>query len=247
MLSKIHIFGPLYVQTYGLSIAIGIVLAVAGAYYQKEKSGVPHLEEHLWPFIVWVGAGAILGGRLLFCLLEGDFSEWYALWQGGFCILGSLAIGSLAALAYAKHYHLSLLPVLDCAALYIPLIQAVSRVGCFLAGCCGGTRIDSTSILFTQIPLAFHPTQLYSALCFLLIFLGLQLYKKYKPVAGSLALVYLGLAFFERGMNDFWRFERGKLYDGFSIQQWGAFGVSIMMLAAWLILITHSRRKIKFS
>jgi len=176
--------------------------------------------------ILMVGVIAgLLGGRLLYIIEEpnsfASYLEWFAFWKEGFSIMGSilgiLFIGPL----YLKRYGISILPFSDLVSIYIPLLQGIARIGCFFAGCCCG--ISTTvpwAIIYTDsntiAPLYsyLHPTQLYSATVFFLIFILMYfILQKILLKPGQLFTAYLMLTSTERFIVDFWRADRIFSFD----------------------------------
>jgi phosphatidylglycerol---prolipoprotein diacylglyceryl transferase len=230
-----HIYGPFYLNSYGLVIWLGLLISLHLACRdQRSKPFLSHLSSLL---LTGIGA-AVIGGRLLFCITN-SWNDWYELWQGGFCILGSVLGGLAAFCLYSWWHRLQLLPFLDLVATYATLLQSISRIGCFLAGCCHGISTNAWwAITYTNpaccapLSIPLHPTQLYSALFLLCIFFVLRLVlSRYNLQPGTIATVYLAGAALERGIIDFWRAERGLLYGGLSLQQW----VGVFMLGALVL------------
>lgn len=165
-------------------------------------------------------AAGLVGGRLLYVLQNihefPHFWDALRLWDGGFAILGSV-LGILLAMPwYLRRVQIPILPFLDLAALYAPLLQAISRLGCFFAGCCHG--IPSTlpwSVIYTDkdslapLGIAIHPTQVYSSLILGCIFLFFYFFLQPRITkAGQLLAAYLICAGLERFLVDFWRADR---------------------------------------
>lgn len=217
-----HIYGPLWINSYGLMIAIGFSLM---CYLMLRHPG----REKIITFstfsdMVFIGLFAgIIGGRLLFVLENPDaFSEnWLSIffpWEGGFSMLGTMLALLMVLPATLWYWGVPILALLDIVAIYAPLLQAVSRIGCFLAGCCYGlpagsslpwavTYSDPNSFAPLHIPL--HPTQLYASIISLLVFFimyGVLQHKLTKQ--GQLLCAYIALASFVRFGSDFWRWNR---------------------------------------
>lgn len=226
----IHLYGPLGIQSYGLFIIMGIVISLAAARYNKRFSQL-HLE-HLYINIIMVSviAGCI-GGRLLEVisepLLYPSWYDWFALWQGGFSILGSI-IGVITIMPfYLKTINVPIIPLFDLVSIYAPLCQSIARLGCFTAGCCYGITTNSIFAVVYSNPhtlaaygIAIHPTQLYSSAILLAIFIfmycvGQRILKK----PGELFSMYLALASLERFFVDFWRADRIMINNYVSFHQ----------------------------
>jgi phosphatidylglycerol:prolipoprotein diacylglycerol transferase len=137
-------------------------------------------------------------------------------WDGGFSILGSI-MGILFCMPiYLKIKKIPVLPYFDLIALFAPLLQAISRLGCLCAGCCHGIPCTKTwcitytdSLSLAPLGISLHPTQLYSSLALFSIFLLLYFYvQKHVQRTGLVLCWYLILVGAERFIVDFWRADR---------------------------------------
>ena len=215
----IHLYGPFGIHSYGLFIVLGIIVSVAVARYNKRFTQL-HLENSFLDIIMISVLAGCIGGRLLEVISEPlvypHWYDWFALWQGGFSILGSI-IGTITIVPfYLKKINVPIIPLFDLVAIYTPLCQSIARLGCFTAGCCYGVATQSMfAVVYTNpntlatygIPV--HPTQLYSSAMLFMIFLfmyyvGQRIFKK----PGKLFATYLTLAALERFFVDFWRADR---------------------------------------
>ena len=117
---------------------------------------------------------------------------------------------------YLKKINVSIIPFFDLVAIFAPLLQSISRIGCFFAGCCYGIPTTSPwgisySDTNTVAPLhlTLHPTQLYSSLALLGIFLFMYFILQHTlKKTGQLFAAYLILASTERFIIDLWRADR---------------------------------------
>jgi phosphatidylglycerol---prolipoprotein diacylglyceryl transferase len=99
---------------------------------------------------------------------------------------------------YLRRHHLSFWATGDLWAPALALGQALGRIGCFMAGCCFGRPTDLPwGVVFTHpntlappnIPL--HPTQLYSFLAGIGIFVVLMALYSRRKFAGQIFIWYL--------------------------------------------------------
>ena len=81
---------------------------------------------------------------------------------------------------------------------YLALGHAIGRIGCFFAGCCYGKPTDLPwAVTFThphslaKLGVPLHPTQLYSSIKALLVFLILITFRRYKKGEGQLIFLYM--------------------------------------------------------
>ncbi len=215
----LHIYGPLWINSYGFMIAVGLLIFVYLSYKDKKRAEI--ISPDLFFNTIFIGLiAAIIGGRILAVISEWkifsqNFIEIFYPWIGGFSILGTI-LGILITIPiYLKYYNIPVLPVFDLIAIYAPLMQAISRIGCFLAGCCYGKVAGPNifwSVIFTNpdslapLNIPLHPTQLYLSLASFLIFLIiLSISKKFKYKNGQILFTYLILESISRFTIHFWR------------------------------------------
>ena len=218
--------GPLTVYSYGVMLALAFVVGIWFATRQARREGVPAntiLDLSLVALIT-----GIIGARILFVLLNLDYYskhpfESIMFWQGGLIYSGGLILGTLCAILFLKVRRLNIWKVVDICAPSLALGQVVGRIGCFLNGCCFGKPV-SWGIKFppgsmasyeqfsqgliksvNEYSLPVHPTQLYSSLNALIIFLILILVRSRKRFNGELFWLYLLLYAITRFAIEFLR------------------------------------------
>lgn len=249
-----HIYGSLYVQSFGVMIALGVLLFIwLMQRHPRFKSILTTDQFHT--ILSYAILAGIVGGRLLYVISSWDSIEYpleiFEIWNGGFSILGSIFGVVLILPWYLRKHNIPVVPFFDLAAIHAPIIQAVARIGCFLAGCCYGkpstmpwavTFPSSSNIPICSVPL--HPTQLYSSLFslvnFLLLYFVLQ---RYLTKPGQLLGAYFVLTSFDRFIIDFWRADRIYLSaswsSALSMHQWIAVGLFVF---GWCIIGISSYR-----
>lgn len=229
-----HIYGPLYIQSYGVCISLALYITLWFSYRDPQRKKVLNDDQFI-AIILWSIVAALLGGRLLYLITSWQTletaGEIFKIWHGGFSLLGSL-IGVLGIMAwYAKKHSLKMIPLLDFFAVYAPLMQSISRIGCFLSGCCHGKpTLSMCSIIYhhsesvAPCGISLHPTQLYSTITLFVIFLSMLYLKKRTTRPGILIVCYLLLVNLERFCIDFLRgdqeFFSSQVLQIFSVHQW---------------------------
>lgn len=215
----IHLFGPIGIQSYGTAIALGLVIFILFANNSERRKKLMSASDFFESIII-ASLCALIGGRLLFWFSSlGDYRnlwEFFFVWDGGFSVLGSITAVLLGMTVYLKKLSIPVLPYFDLVALYAPLLQSISRLGCLCAGCCHGIpTVLAWGITYTDpegfapLHVSVHPTQVYSSLALLTIFLILYFViapRVQRP--GTLLWSYLTLEATERFTIDFWRADR---------------------------------------
>lgn len=251
----LHIYGPFEINSYGLAIAIGLGVFMHFTLKHPLRALLISKED----FINIVVESAIMGiiaGRVLHVISEPhlykNMIDIISIWNGGLSVLGA----TFGVIGYAgwflKKKNIDILLALDIAALYIPLLHCIARIGCFLAGCCYGCPTQLPwAITYTNPEIAaplyikLHPTQLYSSAIFLCIFLFIQfIAKKQYAKRGQITMIYLMLLGFERFFVDFFRGDR--IVSGYnywlSFHQWIAMILFFSALSGFIII--YARKKL---
>ncbi len=252
-----HLYGPLWIQSYGLMIVAGLVLFMYLTYRHPLRKRYLS-SESFHSLIMWGIIGAFAGGRIFevvtqWSLFSHNPIEVFYPWVGGFGILGGI-IGAMVAIGlFLRSRDIAVLPVLDLLAIHAPLLQGISRIGCFFAGCCFGTASftlpwaviyshpDSLAPLF--VPL--HPTQLYSAgFSFGLFILMINVLQHRFTLPGQLISWYLLVEGGARFIVEFWRGDQvftdeyglfASVANVFSVAQWLALGLMVAgAVGLWL-------------
>jgi len=212
----LHIYGPISICSFGLFVVIGLFVFVKLIEKHPLYRRLGLQDNFLKILLVGVGA-ALIGGRILSIITYPDAFEsvWQMLspWEPGYSIMGTVIAVALVVPYYLKRLGVPILPFLDLVGLYAPILQSISRIGCFCAGCCYGINTTMPwGVTYTDpqssapLHVCMHPTQLYSSILlfgiFLFLFFVLQKRLR-KP--GQLAAAYFMLVGIERFVVDFWR------------------------------------------
>jgi len=256
MLSRtiFQIYGPICIYSYGLMIAIGVVCATYLLLKDKRRASLIDMDTLLNILSLGTLVG-IAGGRILHVISSpqdiSSFWHIFALYEGGFSILGTVIAILLFIPWHLKRIAVPILPFFDLIASYAPLIQSISRIGCFFAGCCFGAPAELPwCITYTDpdtlAPLhcTLHPTQLYAATSLLVLFLFLQwVARRFQLAPGQLSALYLALFSAQRLCIDFFRGDRiMHASELLSFHQWIALGLCIASLSAYYLLGKRTRR-----
>ncbi len=259
----LNLWGPLAIQWYGFCIALG-TLAFLFLIKRDPQFTALSLQNCFEPIFLWGAAAVLIGGRILhiICHYE-DYSswmEWFAFWEPGYAVLGS-TLGVIGVVSTYLYIHkIPMLPFLDLAATYAPLLQSIARFGCFFAGCCFGCHTTlpwgvqythAQSLAPTHILL--HPSQLYSAGLLFGAFIIMYLWARTRfIIPGQQAMIMLILASSERFITDFWRGDREMISlctpcgRALSFHQLLALGI-ILTAAILFIVFTYDHDKKRLS
>lgn len=249
----IKIFGvPIY--SYGLFLALAFLVCIILILRRAVIIGInPHEILDLSLYIIISG---VLGARLLYVVFDFDYYvmhpfEILLLNKGGLVFYGGFIFSVIVGILFAKKRKLPVLVIIDLFFLYLPLGQAIGRIGCFLNGCCYGKPTESIfGVQFPEYSFSanqfginhwVYPAQIYSSVTDLVIFVILGLRMKYKKYNGQIALYYMFLYGTARFLLEYIRADNPSVFYGLNIPQI----VSILMIitAAGLEIIRLCRGK----
>lgn len=237
--------GPLTVHGYGVSIAVGLLLALYVACKRAKKRGMD--DDICFGIVFCAAIFGFLGAKIMFCIVE-----WKAfiadplsmLSSSGFVVYGGITGGTLAVLIYSKIKKVKFLDYLDLCMPSVALAQAFGRLGCFFAGCCYGRETESWfgitfhNSLYAPNNVKLIPTQLISSAADLLNMALLLLIakntKKKGVVTGCYVVFYsIGRFLIEMLRDD----ERGSVGILSTSQFYGIFSLVIgAAILYWAIL-----------
>ena len=197
-IEQFDIFG-IKIKSYGIMIAIGIIVAASLFIKKGKKRGYD--EDSLLNLIIFTVIGGVLGGKILFIITEiKDIIKEPSILLNfgyGFVVYGAIGGGALAMYLYCRKKNWNLFEMLDITVPGLAIAQGFGRIGCFLAGCCYGAETDlPIGVVFPQGSLApagihVHPTQIYSSVFDFILGFLLLYYGKNKRINGKVVGLYL--------------------------------------------------------
>ncbi len=251
--------GPFAVHSYGVMLALSFILGIYVAVKKGEKRGIDGDAIVNLGFIIIIAS--IVGARLFYVIFHTEefTGRWlYAFWPvqedgtvglGGLILLGGFILAVTASAIYIRIKRLKFWRLADSIAPSIALGVFLTRIGCYLNGCCFGVACDYPwGVNFpayspagaTMGDLYIHPTQLYSSLYGLAIF-GILMFLDRKPnfdglLIGSFLILY-GIA---RFTVDFFRYYENQMFiiDGLQFNQ----VVSIIMFISGIAILVYQRK-----
>ena len=241
--------GELTLTTYGLMIAVGIIVSVLYLEIESRHASLSTKETGTAQLaLIAASAGTVVGAKLLYLLISADeIAEALELYSvrivvvaylsGGFVFYGGL-IGAIAgAWIYARFSGTSFGWICRLLVPIIPLFHGFGRIGCFLEGCCYGIESERFGIVFTDSPVAPNgvpliPVQLYEAAAEFIIFAVLCRRRHYTDGIGLLT----DFIFFYAPMRFVLEFLRGDEYRGifFGISFSQIISLAMIIWAVWL-------------
>lgn len=250
--------GFIKLPMYGIMGAVGTILAVAIAFFTKNRYDIK--KDDVLFSACFAGVGVLVGSKLLYAIVTlphiiENFEKYsdsvihfiVALF-GGFVFYGGLIGGIIMGMIYGKIYKINPIKLVDIYAPLIPLIHAFGRIGCFFAGCCYGAPSEKYGVYFDALGGApqgvkLFPIQLVEAGINFIVFAVLMIFAVKKIFKlGGITGAYLSIYAIERFILEFFRYDsiRGGLL-GISTSQW----ISIILFPIGIVLIIFGEKIFK--
>jgi phosphatidylglycerol---prolipoprotein diacylglyceryl transferase len=209
------------IHSYGVMLALSFLFGIMLSSWRAKKQG---LDPNIIPDVgFWVIIAAIIGSRLYYVLLHFDeFSgnllsivnpfQGDVIGIGGLVMYGGFIGAIIAGLLFFKLKKVPFLPYADALAPSVGFGIMLTRIGCFLNGCCyGASAHGSLSVTFPITSPAgmyqshmhatgLYPSQLFESFGGLLIGLIILFVGRFKPFTGLqfylIGVLYAILRFF---------------------------------------------------
>jgi len=256
MYPELFRIGTFPINTYGLLLAIGMLLALFVASRLAARDGLPR--ERIYDLGLWTLIGGLVGSKILMYFTE-DNVQIFSLdfLRSGGVYYGGLIGGFLALVLLIRWYKLPFWKVADAFAPGVAIGQAIGRQGCFAAGCCWGKPTDSIfGVHFTQaahdftgvpieasgLPVHLHPTQLYESFTMLIVFAVLVYIHKKKRFDGQVLIAYGIIYGIVRFTIEFFRDDpRGNLFGLTSLLGISTSQIISLLVAACAVIFMIQR------
>ncbi len=243
--------GRLEIHSYGLLLALSFLIGIYWSIYRAKKRGIDR--NHVMDVSLLIVICAIVGSRLLYIVthldeFRGHWGDTFNPFQStgeigiaGATMLGGVVFALAAIFVYCKIKKISVLNLFDIFAPSFALGIFLTRIGCFMAGCCFGKVChlpwavvfplrSPAGMTFPSQPL--HPTQLYSSLYGLIILIILLLFDRKSRASGFLSSLFFMLYGVSRFFIDFVRYYESSVMFHF----WGI-ALTINQLISFFMFI----------
>jgi phosphatidylglycerol---prolipoprotein diacylglyceryl transferase len=199
--------GPIPIRSFGVMMAFSFLFGVLYILKISRRDGKP-FDQYLTVAYLMIFSG-LVGARLAYVLfhLEEFDGKWLDIINpfhpgqfgiAGLNLYGGVLLAILATIVYCRIYKIPVLELFDYFAPTLGLGIGVSRIGCFLNGCCFGTPTDLPwGIKFPagSIPTFIfgdahiHPAQIYSSIYGFGLFIALHFLLKRRAFVGQVVAV----------------------------------------------------------
>lgn len=233
--------GALTIYSYGFMLAVAFLIGALLARAEARRKGIN--PDIVFDLVLFIAVGGIIGARLFYVV--GHLQQFarsplsaLAFWQPGLIFYGGLLGGVIAVLLFVRAKNLFVWDIADVLAPSLALGYAIARIGCFLNGCCyGGPCNLPWAVNFFDVPR--HPTQLYSSLYSLVIFVILWFSRKKITKPGVLFWLYLLMYSVARFAVEFLRTSQ-RVVLGISAAQ--IISILVFLMSAAAIFINYRKK-----
>lgn len=228
------------IKSYGVTLAVAFILGILITARNARKAGLNFSDFIDMGF--WVVIAAIVGARIFFILFNlpryiQDPIAVLKIWRGGIIFYGGLSAAAVTAIVFMKRRGIPVWLGSDLVAPQVALGYAITRVGCFLNGCCWGKPTSLPwGVVFPGVGIRLHPVQLYAAAANLGIFAILLIAWRRRRFDGQIFWGYLMLYSIYRFAIEFLRGDHEPLALGLTVPQFMSIVLFGCALAAWLNL-----------
>jgi len=248
-------FGWFSVYSFGFMLAVSFLVGIYISSYRAKRFGVS--PEHILDLSVYVIISGVVGSRLLYVAFHIDeyrnFVDIFALWQGGATLYGGFLLAILAGYVFSRKRKLGFLLLGDIISPALALGIALTRVGCFLSGCCFGKQTtcawgvpfppDSPAGAYERGlaamgnvgSVALHPSQLYDSLLGLVTFVLLIALRKRLAKRGAAFGLMLFCYGASRFVVDFTRYYETNMMLTGSINLNQVISVGLVIAGVYLL------------
>lgn len=233
---QICTIGPVTIYSYGLTLALAFIVGSFLVCAQAKKEGIS--PEIVFNFTFFVFISGVIGARAFYVLDNFGYylknpKEIIMLQQGGLAWFGGLISAVICGVIYLKQKKLSVYRILDLVAPFVALAQAIGRIGCLLNGCCFG-KVSQFGFYFPVHDATLIPTQIYSSLGLIAIFIYLRLIQDRPHQQGQIFSIYLLLYSTKRFIVEFWRADSERIFWNLTLFQ--LISIAIFLFSLFLFL-----------
>ena len=243
--------GNFVIYWYGVMVAVGVFLS--SFLFSKYATKCGYSQKVISEIVFWIVIIGIIGGRLFHIIAHFSYYhrhpfEILRIRNGGLSVQGAIFSSLLFLVLYLKIKRMGVMKMLDMLAVFVPLGQAIGRIGCFLNGCCYGKPTNFfLGVKFPFLEEKVHPTQLYYTFLYFLLFFGLYNFTKKERKDGEIVAVYLLSFGLIRYLVDFLRGDLLPTIFGLTLTQ--LLGIFTFMVGSlwlsWIFIRVDSISRIK--
>jgi phosphatidylglycerol:prolipoprotein diacylglycerol transferase len=264
----LEFIGIEFVRSYGIMLAVGFLIGILWARKRAVRAGIPPEQVIDLSFIVLIAS--VIGSRFFYVIYHLDEFSDNLLdivnpFQGGtvgiagLSMMGGILLALISAVVFFAVKKIDPWPLCDAMMPMFALGLGITRIGCFLNGCCYGLPAhDHFGLVFPlDSPAGFHypgipifPAQLYSAVAGLVILAIVLASERFKKFNGHSFWMTIGLYSIWRFIIDFYRYYEDSMIfatiggQSYSRNQFLSALLFFISLTAYLIMLFRYRKRI---
>lgn len=252
--------GNFVVYTYGLTMALGFIVAFGWVFHEARRNG-ENLDDYYNVCLIAL-IGGIVGARLLYVIVnfkefQGSFLRMLNLREGGLVWYGGVLTVVVLIWLYTRIKKLSFYHMTDILSAPVAAGLGVGRIGCLMSGCCYGCQTnlpwgirypydpnDPHSILLPEElrGVRVHPSPVYEMLAVFAI-AGIVTYlNRRKRVDGQPTWIFFLLYGLARFVLEYFRGDssRGFVFGGlFSVSQF----ISLILIVISIAMLWKLKKR----
>lgn len=246
--------GPISVRWYGLMYVVGITVGLLVAWPYARTKGFT--QSQFEKVVYWAVPTGLVGARLYYVIQQplGPYlaEPWriLAFWEGGMAFYGAIFAVVIVLLIAGWHLKISILKLLDVAAVFAVVGQFFGRIGNFINGDVIGYPTNlpwgvvyaNPNSFAPRHDIAYHPAAAYEALINVLLF-SLLWWLRNRVKSGMLFFIYILGYSLSQIVVFAWRDNEVILF-GLKQAQLTAIGVIIVVMIIFIVLF---RRQCKLA
>lgn len=226
---KVLNLGYFKISTYILIIGIAFLISFI-VFYKISKKNYIKLDI-IYIYVINI-VGFAIGSKLMSLISNNIEMTIYNFINSGYSFLGGILGSILVVVMYCKKYKLNFIDILSNFTVIYPLIYSISKIGCFLNGCCYGI------INNYKFPLPLVDT----AIMLILFLILLVVTNKQKPLVTG---IFFGIFSIVRFLEDYFRESRNILIVNFTLEQIVC-GMLLITSVTIFIFIFRMHRKVNY-
>lgn len=188
--------GGFTLYSYGAMLLLAFVVGLMLILREGPRKG--YNTDHIYEAFIISIILAVFGSRITYVFLNWELYQGEPLLrtllarETGLTFYGGFIAVLLGLLAHCYYRKIPFLKLLDFVVPFIALGYGITRIGCFLNGCCyGHVTTLPWGVAFPLVDASpRHPTQLYAVLAGLVIFVLLRYMRKYSFFDGYIFLFF---------------------------------------------------------
>lgn len=224
---KVLNLGYFKISTYILIIGIAFLISFI-VFYKISKKNYIKLDI-IYIYVINI-VGFAIGSKLMSLISNNIEITIYNFINSGYSFLGGILGSILVVVMYCKKYKLNFIDILSNFTVIYPLIYSISKIGCFLNGCCYGI------INNYKFPLPLVDT----AIMLILFLILLVVTNKQKTLVTG---IFFGIFSIVRFLEDYFRESRNILIVNFTLEQ---IVCGMLLITSVTIFIFRMYRKVNY-